>query len=228
MSTLKINLLKIIFNSLFGCFLTSMEEKVSELENVLMRTLYIQQGTELGLKSFQTEMKEFKDEMNDFKNEMKEFKIEMNKRWGDLANKMGTVIEDIVAPNIPRIAQEFFNCESIDRFLIRPYVTHSLDIKRRREFDVVVKCANFVFLTETKSKVTQVEIDNFLSFIDSGDFFNFFPEFSGNTLVPFLASTFISENLVNYMTKKKIVAVSLADSTMNPVNIEVVSKFYQS
>ena len=87
-----------------------MEEKVSELQNVLMRTLYIQQGTELEFKSFQGEMKDFKDEMKDFKDEMKdfksemnEFKTEMNKRWGDLANNMGTVIEDIVVPNIPRL-----------------------------------------------------------------------------------------------------------------------------
>jgi len=34
----------------------------------------------------------------------------MNKRWGELANKMGTVVEDIVAPSIPRLAREIFAC----------------------------------------------------------------------------------------------------------------------
>ena len=30
---------------------------------------------------------------------------EMNKRWDELANKMGTVVEDIVAPSIRRLAR---------------------------------------------------------------------------------------------------------------------------
>ena len=34
----------------------------------------------------------------------------MNKRWGELANKMGTVVEDIVAPSIQRLAREVFDC----------------------------------------------------------------------------------------------------------------------
>ena len=48
--------------------------------------------------------------------EMREFKKEMNKRWGELANKMGTLVEDIVAPNISGIAREYFGCSDIKDF----------------------------------------------------------------------------------------------------------------
>ncbi len=33
-----------------------------------------------------------------------------SKRWGELANKMGTVVEDIVAPSVRRLAREVFEC----------------------------------------------------------------------------------------------------------------------
>ena len=71
------------------------------------------------MKDFKDEMKDFKDEMKDFKDEMKDFKDEMkdemkdfkgemksfkeesrqanremNRRWGELANKMGTLVEE--------------------------------------------------------------------------------------------------------------------------------------
>ena len=34
----------------------------------------------------------------------------MNKQWSDLATKMGTVAEDIVAPSVRRMARELFDC----------------------------------------------------------------------------------------------------------------------
>ena len=44
---------------------------------------------------------------------------EMNKRWGELANKMGTVVEDIVAPSIRRLAREMFDCGELRQFWTR-------------------------------------------------------------------------------------------------------------
>ncbi|HEC32648.1 MAG TPA: hypothetical protein ENI63_00115, partial [Candidatus Kaiserbacteria bacterium] len=107
----------------------TVEERVDTLESLLGQFIV---HTDTALRRLEREMREFKDEMREFKNEMGEFKDEMgefkdemrefkdemgefkdrtekmlsaqNKRWGEIANKMGTVVEDIVAPNIPRIA----------------------------------------------------------------------------------------------------------------------------
>ena len=45
----------------------------------------------------------------------------MNKRWGELANKMGTVVEDIVAPSVRRLAGEVFDCGDM-RLLRHPRI----------------------------------------------------------------------------------------------------------
>ncbi|HEC97425.1 MAG TPA: hypothetical protein ENI58_04615, partial [Nitrospirae bacterium] len=93
----------------------TVEERVDTLESLLGQFIV---HTDTALRRLEREMREFKDEMREFKDEMREFKDEMgefkdrtekmlsaqNKRWGEIANKMGTVVEDIVAPNIPRIA----------------------------------------------------------------------------------------------------------------------------
>lgn len=90
-------------------------EKISALENALMQVAYAQRKTDINLSQLSMEMKEFKDEMKDFKDEMIIFKNEsqtdrknMNKQWGDLANKLGTIVEDIVAPQLAPHSENLF------------------------------------------------------------------------------------------------------------------------
>ncbi len=54
-----------------------------------------------------------------FQDEMRQSKRALDKKWGELANKMGTIIEDILAPNLRRLAREHFGFETILAFMIR-------------------------------------------------------------------------------------------------------------
>ena len=107
---------------------------------------------------FKDEMKDFKDEMTDFKDEMKDFKDEvradrkqMNEQLGELVNKWGTLVEDIVAPNIPRIAREHFGFSDIEFFAVRVKVRNKKDQSKQREFDVIAVGETQVIINETKS-----------------------------------------------------------------------------
>src|SRR5450759_2820442 len=59
------------------------------------------------------------DRLTRFEQDMRQSKREMDKKWGDLANKMGTIIEDILAPNLHRLASEHFGMANIVDFMIR-------------------------------------------------------------------------------------------------------------
>ncbi len=61
----------------------------------------------------------------------------MNKQWSELAAKMGTVVEDIVAPSVRRMARELFDCGEQLLFTSRIDRVRSDDRSRRREFDVL-------------------------------------------------------------------------------------------
>jgi hypothetical protein len=55
-------------------------------------------------------------EMHEFKDEAERDRKRMNKQRGELANKMGTLVEDIVAPNLPRVAADLLGCPCPDLF----------------------------------------------------------------------------------------------------------------
>src|SRR5437868_10390246 len=68
-----------------------------------------------GMAAFREDMTAFREDMTAFRREvdrdiieMRQWRIQSQKRWGEIAEKMGKFVEDIAAPNIPRLAQEAF------------------------------------------------------------------------------------------------------------------------
>jgi len=142
-----------------------------------------------------------------------------NKRWGELANKLGTIAEDIVAPNIPRIARELLGCDELDDFMLRRQV-RSRDRSRRREFDVIAVCRERVVLVEVKATVRTEYVDEFIQVLkDVGDFF---PQYADKPIIPVFASLYLGEDVVSYLTRYGIYALAMGEETMELVNFERV------
>jgi len=152
--------------------------------------------------------------------EMRAFKDEMNKRWGDLANKMGTLAEDIVAPNISGIAREYFGCKDLDFFGVRIRKRNTKDASKVREFDVIAVCDDKVIINETKSNPKIEYINEFISVLK--EIYDYFPEYRGKKVIPIFSSLYIPEDLVTYLTKNRIYAMAMKDDTMDLLNFEQV------
>jgi len=146
---------------------------------------------------------------------------ENNRLWSDLAKKMGTVVEDIVAPSLERIALEKLNFGEIEDFNVRRLKRHP-QTKQRREFDVIVVGAKNVLLNETKSTATSENAKEFAEFVKSGEFFGYFPEYQDKKLVPVYSALFIPENVIAQLTKEGIYAVGMGNETMRVLNLEAV------
>ncbi len=182
------------------------------------------QASKAEMKEFKDEMKEFKDEMKDFKAEMYKFRKDSNKKWGELANKMGTITEDIVAPNIPRIAKDYFGCEHIDFSSPRIEKCQPGNPAKKKEFDVIAISGDYIFLNETKSTVRDSYIRDFISFLENDEFFLYFPEYQGKTIIPVFAALSIPDDKVRYLSRQGIYAMSMTDTTMDLVNFDEVRK----
>jgi len=152
--------------------------------------------------------------------EMRAFKDEMNKRWGDLANKMGTLVEDIVAPNISGIAREYFGCKDLDFFGVRIRKKNTKDASKVREFDVIAVCDDKVIINETKSNPKIEYINEFINVLK--EIYDYFPEYRGKKVIPIFSSLYIPEDLVTYLTKNRIYAMAMKDDTMDLLNFEQV------
>jgi DNA-binding protein H-NS len=78
--------------------MTELEDLLAELLRAQARTQQhldqLSQETRAYRSRSQTEMREFKAEMQVFRDQMQADRIDMRKKWGELANKMGTMAED--------------------------------------------------------------------------------------------------------------------------------------
>jgi len=197
--------------------MSTVEERIDTLESILGQFIV---HTDTALRRLEKEMQEFKDEMSAFKDRTEEILKEQSRRWGEIANKMGTIVEDIVASNIPRVAREYFGCKDIDFFAVR---VEKRDRERdvTREFDVIATFDGKVILNETKSTARQSYVDEFVEFIKKGEFFKYFPEYRGMDLIPIFSSLYLPDSVVKYLSKNKIYAMAMKDDTMDIMNPEL-------
>jgi myosin heavy subunit len=204
-----------------------MSESKAELERVVAQTRkeMSESKAELERVVAQTrkEMSESKAELErvvaQTRKEMSESKAELNKKWGDLANKLGTVVEDIVAPNIPTIAKKYFKVEEIQRIMMNLYIK-SESLKKEKEFDLILVAKDLVILNETKTTVRQNYLEEFIQSLP--EFFEFFPELKGRKLIPIFSSMSFTPPQLAYLTKHKIYAMSMSGDTMELLNFDEI------
>ncbi len=209
----------------------TLEKKVSDLEKMITQLAYAQFKTEMMLQHLTDEMKEFKDEMKEFKDEMKEFKDEMKEdrkywamQWGQLANKMGTLVEDLVLPGMLVAVVDVFNCKEEDIIFSGARIKKKSQSGKRREFDAIVECKEILIINETKSNLEKDHVDAFKSFIESNDVLDFFPQANAKTIIPIMSSLQIRKDVIDYLTEKEIFAMHLAELEMRIVNFAEIQE----
>jgi len=198
---------------------------------------------------FKDEMKEFKNEMLDFKDEMREYKTTANaqiatgnaqidkhtqmiteiwedqrksrKVWNEMAMKLGSIVEDVVAPNIPRIASELFGITDILDFCNRRTMQSRIDKSKNKEFDVLLFSSEYLIVNETKSTVRMKDLHEFIDFLKV-EIYEYLPEARDKKIIPILASFSIPENMVKFLSKNGIYAMALSDETMEIINADDV------
>ncbi len=131
---------------------------------------------------------------------------------------MGTLVEDIVAPNIEGLALNYFGCKTISTFAPRIKKNNRKDNSRLQEFDCIVICDNFIIVNNTKSTPTVEDINKFIELLK--EIFDFFPEAEGKKVIPIFASLYIPKEIVTYLTRKKIYALAMGNDTMDLLNGE--------
>ena len=112
----------------------------------------------------QTDTAAFKEEMRAFKEEGRQQNREMNRRCGELANKLGTRVEDLVAPSLPRIVQEVLDLS----------VRRKRADGRQQEYDALAVTPETICLASVKSTLRSADIDPLLN-EELSAFRTFFP-----------------------------------------------------
>jgi hypothetical protein len=128
---------------------------------------------------------------------------------------MGTVAEDIVAPNIPRIAIEEFGFSEVEDMLVRARRTSRRGEKRRAEYDVICAGPDKVAVAEVKSTPSADNINATPARL--AEFLDFFPEYEGRELIGVFASWSIDPALLPVISAAGLYGIAMGDDTMDVV-----------
>ena len=197
------------------------KEKVDRLEYALMRLAYTQQKTEMELQEFKNEMLEFKNEMREFKDWSKKNIENLNRQWGNLANKLGTLVEDIFAPSIDIVIKKHFKIAP-DRIYTNLLVRKNGD---ELELDIVASSVKEkkLFVVEVKANPDREEyVERFqrkLSMV-----FEYLPEYAGFELLPIYAGFSMKENTVKKLSQLGIYAMVARGDILEIVNFDDIRK----
>lgn len=148
-----------------------------------------------------------------FEADMRASRKELDKKWGDLANKLGTIIEDILAPNLRRLALDHFRFSTIDDFMMRRSRRYG---QTETEFDTLVVGPEAVILGEAKSTPSIEYAEAFAR--KAHQFFDYFPEYQGRRLVCVFGSWAIADPVVERLTFLGIYALRMGEDTMGLAN----------
>jgi len=222
------------------------EERVNHLDELMARLIQTVDRTSKEMRRSyersQRDMQDFRDEMHEFKEEMRqsresferemrlsrekseremqEFKAEMrqskrdlDKKWGELSNKLGSMAEDLVAPSIPRILKQLTGCTAeIEYSAVRVRKSKP----QNQEFDVVVKCENWIFINETKSTLRPEHLEKFHRLMQR--IRDYFPEYQENQFIGAIASLYVDQSLVEYGETLGLVVLGFGEELMDVLN----------
>ena len=174
-------------------------------------------GIERAVQDFIASMKEShlrtESELREFKDDMKQQNREMNMKWGQMAKKLGTITEDLVAPGIPRIVTEEYGLE-VTFLGIR--MKKKLRDGRIKEYDAIAVAGECVFVDETKSTLDSEDVKDFIK--DIQEFRDFFPEYKKNKIIGILASLYADEGVIRYAEKSGFLVLAAGDKLMEIKN----------
>ena len=214
--------------SILAAFMAHTDEAIGRLERIIERRE--QEGAREREEAARErekaarEREEAAREREEMREQAARERKEMNVRWGELANKMGTIVEDIVAPSIRRLAREVFDCGDLRYFATRTVRTRSDDPSREREFDALYVGTQAVLLNETKASARPEYARAFVEFLDSGQFARYVPEYRELPIVPVFSSLSIPADVVTYLTRRGIYAVAMGDDAMQVLNLGEVRR----
>jgi DNA repair exonuclease SbcCD ATPase subunit len=180
------------------------------------------ENSERGMTTFKEEMQQSREAFHrEMRTELTEFKQQMNKRWGDLANSLGRIVEDIVAPSIPHIINKYFAAQNVYLLSERVVKRRTSPPPRTQEFDVIAVFDDKILINETKSQPRLEYIHKFLQTLT--DWQQYFPEYADKKLIPIFSSLHLPAATVAYLTEQKIYALAMREDGMEILNLEEIN-----
>ena len=198
------------------------EQEMRDLRQIVTEN---QQRTEQGFKELRQELAESQErlaesqEKNDigFK-ELRQKIADSRKELGQISHRLGTVVEDLVAPSLPRILRETISCPNEEVLInVRVRRRHPIEKGKVLEIDAIADCGHYVLFNETKSQFTPEKVKAFLEKLAKVR--EYFPEYQSHQIMGCIASLYLDQSLIKYAGRQGLLALASGEYLMTCQNV---------
>ncbi len=127
---------------------------------------------------------------------------------------MGTIVEDFIASDLPRILRAIVPCPEDEEVLVNIRVRrrHPRQKGRLIEIDALADCGQYVLCNETKSRLRPEPIQDFLDKLTAVR--DYFPEYQQYQIIGCVASLHVDPSLVEHAARQGLSVLALGEGLM--------------
>jgi hypothetical protein len=201
-----------------------LENRVDRLEDAMMRTHMMLQGLSMEMNVFKNEIRQ---DTRDFKRQTQasidNLNKSLNQKFEKLTKMMGTMVEDMVIPNVEFIAEKYFGLIQGD-ILAKINIRSKTDRAKSKEFDTLAVYDDKVIWVSAKLTAKPEYAEKFYEEVRDKELFEYLPDYQDKEIIPIFASFHIPDNVMTYLTRHKIYAMASKEDTMDILNYDNVVK----
>ena len=142
---------------------------------------------------------------------------DFNKRLAEISDKMGLLIENMVAPCGFNLAKAIFQTEEAQSCAIRVRRKHPTQSDRSIEYDLMAVGPTKLLTVNAKWTVAPGKAREFKEHM--AQLPEFFPEYAGKILCAAVASVYLDPSLIPFLNREKIYGIAMGDEVMEVVNL---------
>jgi len=177
-----------------------------------------QQRTEQGFQELRKDLADSQQRNDQGFKELRKKIADSRKELGQISHRLGTIVEDLVAPSLPRVFREIVNCPADVDVLINVRVRrrHPSQKGSMLEIDAMADCENYVLFNETKSQFSPEKVKAFLEKLALVR--EYFPEYQSHQIRGCIASLYLDKSLVEYASRQGLLALASGEYLMTVQN----------
>jgi hypothetical protein len=144
------------------------------------------------------------------------------KRWeqtreelGSLSRKLGTVVEDIIAPSAVALFRRVSGLEEEPESAVRAKRRHRVT-RQKREFDLIAWAGGFMLIVQAKSTLRPEHIAEFVEALRAAR--DYFPEARDMKILGAMASFQIDESLVTAGERQGLLMLGMSSALLTTLN----------
>jgi len=177
-----------------------------------------QEKNDIGFKELRQNMAESQEKNDIGFKELRQKIADSRKELGQISHRLGTVVEDLVAPSLPRILRETISCPNEEVLInVRVRRRHPIEKGKVLEIDAIADCGHYVLFNETKSQFTPEKVKAFLEKLAKVR--EYFPEYQSHQIMGCIASLYLDQSLIKYAGRQGLLALASGEYLMTCQNV---------